>query len=438
MLLKRTLLPWLATLLRSPLAAASRSIGETCLSDEYVIKRVIVIHRHGDRSQIARSAGPAFPEAEKITNAWNSNMVIPETKEQLAKVARKRTAEKNHAELESEPLLYTGRDKDEFPYGQLTELGAQQMIAVGTALRERYQSLLHATMPLSAPNFYCRTTNLCRTNMSLRALLVGLLDTKDLATSVITIDTRAKQSETMYPDCNDEPCQAMLSRRKVLYDSNYIANNFPGYSELEAKFKSVLGYTERMSWLTAREVLFAQEIHGIEYTTGLSSADIDKSSALAGFMWGRLFKDQYMNRLSIGRFVREILRDLKAALAADSPVKFLIYSGHDSTLVPILCALDMYDDVWPPYAAYLSLEIAHAVGNEKELFVRANYNGEYKHMFKETTLWCPYDTFLTHMNRFAISSSEYAHTCKHGATETITEEEAAAMSDEVKATISSK
>ena len=53
----------------------------------------------------------------------------------------------------------------------------------------------------------------------------------------------------------------------------------------------------------------------------------------------------------------------------------LIYSGHDSTLVPLLCALGLYDDTWPPYASFLTLEfVTHKENGLK--YVRATYNDQ--------------------------------------------------------------
>ena len=133
------------------------------------------------------------------------------------------------------------------------------MIAVGSDLRNAYFHQLFADVDeISGKHFKCRSTNLCRTVMSLRALLAGLMNVSDSQTLPIdfmhpVIHTRIKSKETMYPDCNDVPCLAAMERRKALYKDNYIAKHFEGYDELESTFKSVLGYTDRVSWLTARE-----------------------------------------------------------------------------------------------------------------------------------------------------------------------------------------
>jgi hypothetical protein len=73
-------------------------------------------------------------------------------------------------------------------------------------------------------------------------------------------------------------------------------------------------------------------------------------------MWDRLFRDDQLNRLAIGRFLREWLVQLDGLAtgtirgAVDgtgqqrqtaSLPAFQIYSGHDSTLFPLLAALQI-------------------------------------------------------------------------------------------------
>lgn len=41
---------------------------------------------------------------------------------------------------------------------------------------------------------------------------------------------------------------------------------------------------------------------------------------------------------------------------ADEP-RFLFFSAHDTTVGPLLRALDVYDGVWPPFASYVFLEL---------------------------------------------------------------------------------
>ena len=97
-------------------------------------------------------------------------------------------------------------------------------------------------------------------------------------------------------------------------------------------------------------------MHGREYISAISEEEEHKVSEIAGWMWGKLFNDDKYNKLAIGRFFNELLMDLDEK-ATRNGKKLLIYSGHDSTLVPVMCALRIYDNQWPPYASYLTLEM---------------------------------------------------------------------------------
>jgi hypothetical protein len=87
-------------------------------------------------------------------------------------------------------------------------------------------------------------------------------------------------------------------------------------------------------------------------------------------------KDPTLNRLSIGPFLWEMLDDLglssflhttrtgsdRSALNSERVHKALregkrmfVYSGHDSTLVPVLCALGLYDGTYYHHYSYHTL-----------------------------------------------------------------------------------
>ncbi len=42
----------------------------------------------------------------------------------------------------------------------------------------------------------------------------------------------------------------------------------------------------------------------------------------------------------------------------------VLLSGHDSTLVPLLASLGLFEPHWPPYAAHVRIEVAHRRGGE--------------------------------------------------------------------------
>jgi hypothetical protein len=49
--------------------------------------------------------------------------------------------------------------------------------------------------------------------------------------------------------------------------------------------------------------------------------------------------------LGIGPFLDELLQAVDARVTDNSPHHLLLYAGHDSTILPILAALGIYNDV---------------------------------------------------------------------------------------------
>lgn len=442
------------------------------IPDEYILQQVVVVHRHGDRSQIARSIGLNHPESAETAEAWSTKMPSAASLRAMAAVAQSQLTDLEAPEARSlVDEIYSGEDKASRPYAQLTERGVLQLIAVGRALRNRYldgparlRLLPDASLGAAATHVYARSTNMCRTLQSLRSLLAGFyaVDGGEEAgastasalgdATALRIHTRPKVREVMFPGA-DGPCEAMAARRNVVFPPDYMDNHWPGFGELEARVKTLLGYQDRVAWLTVKEILTCSKEHGLAFPPGITLEDEAHIGSLAGWMWGRVYSDTQLNRLAIGRFVCEMADDLRAAMgpapadesanpatafASAAGKKLLLYSGHDSTLVPLLCALECYDGVWPPYASFLSLEIAQDRASG-ERFVRALYNDREVHMLGQPGPWCAFDVFFSALERVSLRHDDYRAQCSGAeaglAGEVKASANAKAYEAEVKATI---
>jgi hypothetical protein len=320
----------------------------------------------GDRSQISREIGPNFPETSDIKDIWDSKLPITKTMLQMASAAH------IPAELLSSHVkdaVFTGWDQKNIPYGQLTELGANQLINIGKELRRRYVGTLINEEHDVSSLIYCRSTHFCRTMQSLRSLLSGFLDVdggsypqKFPLLPIILV--RAKNQETMFPGA-DGPCLSMIEKRAALLADGIMENSIPEFLKLEQKMKDVLGYSDKVTWLPIKEILTCYEAHGIPFPEGISESDADRVTDLAGWMWGTLYNDDSLNRLAIGRFLRELIDVFHPAVhnlpiptpsstaqfinptsvnpnstesdginseANYNHAKMMIFSGHDSTV----------------------------------------------------------------------------------------------------------
>jgi hypothetical protein len=383
---------------------------------------VIVIHRHGDRAQISRVLGSAYPESETLASEWRSKLPSERSRKGMLLAAHPgenlvlQSADADAVDVER--TLYSGWDAVNSPYAQLTEVGCAELRRVGAELRMRYVQSGFLSPDLaqaSGGSLYLRSTSMCRTQQSLRSLLSGLFaldpdahpfnSTPTLKSLSLLgaprIFTQVRHLETMYPTA-DGSSSAMNARRAVVLPPGLVASSISGYGAFEARMRVLCGFTdkaEKVNWLQCKEVLTCHLSHNITHVSGWSAEDVEKASEITGFTWGALYKDDALNRLAIGRFMHDLRQDLTAAMTgqpraqaqaeaealtsgqqsegssvdstqtqtqssagvgvgvgvgmvgggAPCPAgkRLLIYSGHDSTLVPVLCALGIYDGKYP-------------------------------------------------------------------------------------------
>ncbi len=422
------------------------SSGYEALSSDYKLDSVVVIHRHGDRAQIGRSIGPLWPEDEEITSFWRTKLPTEDSLKTLAGTFQSSLEEIVHDDVEGiEEHLYAGEDKSAYPYAMLSELGVNQLIAVGKHLRERYidNGFISADHSKSHSEVYIRSTNMCRTLMSLRGLIAGLyeisgeshpsiLKSKDF----LSVSTRPKTLETLFPQ-GGGPCASMAKRRAEILTPESYVEGINNYEIIEEKVRDVLGLDaeESVNWIRVKEILTCHRVHGREYIAAISESEEHKVSEIAGWMWGKLYNDDKYNKLAIGRFLHELLLDIDQKVTQEGR-KLLVYSGHDSTLVPVLCALKVYDNQWPPYASYLTLEmVTHKTSGAR--FVRALYNDESVAMLGQREMLLPYETFINRLQALSIDNENYLLQCEAGSEDAASfAKEIKKMTDEVRATTS--
>jgi hypothetical protein len=53
----------------------------------------------------------------------------------------------------------------------------------------------------------------------------------------------------------------------------------------------------------------------------------------------------------------DIYQHMVNSISKADPLKFVLYSGHDTTIMPLLNAMQAWDGVWAPYASYLTFEL---------------------------------------------------------------------------------
>jgi len=288
--------------------------------------------------------------------------------------------------------------------GELTLTGAQQGVRLGKSLQERYGALLGSD---GADRLTVRSTNVARCVMTARAVLFGLLGDA-AASGPVPIATAPSNVEDLTP--NAKRC----ARLAELWDearrdwSQSAANAHPLHSPTLAALRRLMPASdlsaygvEHGRWVPLKDILTASaalpSAPPLQWGVDLDLlASIDElAAAQVGHLMGHGRDAEFQQavvRVGVGAALGRLASSLKAAAAAAAasapaatslkaaaasappatsataaspaadvqaapPAALSLFSGHDTTVLPLLTALGLWDRAWPPFCAALSFEL---------------------------------------------------------------------------------
>lgn len=249
------------------------------------------------------------------------------------------------------------------PWGQLTVLGKGETVARGEAMRRQYVGTL---LPPNADATLLAVRSTCyrRTIQTAQCLLQGLYPpaSRSLGAPPILIHSRRLADETMLPPVDT---RAACPRIYELADAAarevpmpYVRDGGPAalHAELSRAFQ--LPAESRVSLTRIREVIICRQRHGRPLPNALTAALAEELTRMNEWQWICFYASPEAASLGIGRFIADILRGQRAALAGDSPVRMQLFVGHDSTIFPLICGFTArVDDLaglkWPRYGSFV-------------------------------------------------------------------------------------
>jgi hypothetical protein len=94
------------------------------------------------------------------------------------------------------------------------------------------------------------------------------------------------------------------------------------------------------------------EGHGITFPRNVGKDIMHKLEGLAVKQWCRIYEDTSIAKRAIGRFLPEMTAKIRDAVEdMPSKVKLAIFSGHDSTISPLLSAFKVFNYEYPGFAS---------------------------------------------------------------------------------------
>lgn len=370
--------------------------------DHVRIHHVTFIHRHGERAPIhhhfsnpsdwqnqCRQTSSLFYEFALATELVNQSTTLSSSSSSESnEVPSLSTA--THYRLE-----YLHRDQDRLAtgpnachIGELTDKGKQTMFELGQQLRKVYidrSKLLDDCWTHDTP-LMARTTEIPRAALSLQALLYGLypiskrIGITSSGSSMFTIHAMREKYETMYatPQCArwvalekrarlqmrhifNEECHQLKTHpslmalfgdenRPIKTDSDSTTNGSSSDDSSQEKRPSLHSILDDFS---------CRKAHGLPLPDGFDETLFKRLEHVVAREWFGAYLDQTeLCRLSLGRFMGQFTQLMLDRIQNRKGPALAIYSGHDSTLAPLLAAWKLFDNTWPPFGSHLAIEVA--------------------------------------------------------------------------------
>lgn len=252
--------------------------------------------------------------------------------------------------------------------GELTPIGMNQVYRLGAMLRKKYVDEYHL-LPANydAKTMYVRSTDMNRTLMSATAFLFGLypLESGALPSGFqpIPIHTVSVNQDTLLAVKGYSLTQDIWKEKSLLFK-----DKLPVWSKatgIQINSFRELGYLA--------DNLRVRNIHHVSLPPGLSQSDANEMMAIAEWAMVEKFK-RHAVTYSMGHELLSLIANaMKESIQHKSPLKYILFSGHDSSMMAVMNTLGSPLNHIPPYASRLNFSLWEDAGR---YFVKVTLNDQ--------------------------------------------------------------
>eukprot|EP00466_Bigelowiella_natans_P007296 jgi/Bigna1/138065/aug1.42_g12773 len=319
--------------------------------------------------------------------------------------------------------------------GQLTDLGKLQSAALGVKLGSRYPSIV-AAISSDPSGIYVRSTNYPRTIETAQYVLRGLAN--DNWRQTITINTVPSAEELMV-GTNKKACPNLGEKFKE--GREYYARNTPAQAlklryQLQDSLSSAACSTlsvgnSKDDWkgnnlIPTNDALKCLSAHGMPLPSWADHQLAKDAHSCAGTQIAYLMqkdgKDSSfrteVSRLGIGRFLALISSSMEDFITCKPESKTMkLYSGHDTTVLPVLISYQLFNGTWPSFCSSIVWEL-HRHKTTGNHYVRVLYDFKPMSLLPVTTsgiaqtgssAFVPFDKFKALTN--SLSPTDFESEC---------------------------
>jgi len=288
--------------------------------------------------------------------------------------------------------------------GGLLDQGYHQEMENGRHLRNAYLGPegLFDTYDLAdvpAGKTYFQSDDEQRTLMSGQVLVDSMFNaTNNLIVDWHTMDFKADQM--MAP--KEEECPVLSTYRDDALQSDKYQqyNSSTEVVQLQAEVEKVFGSTADLQG-SLHDCVLANLCADKDLPEGVTQELIERIIDYRERTEAAVFshQDSIYSKTGIQQLIKRMKERIKQAIEQEDYLALAIYSGHDTTIMPLLAALGLWDEKWAPYASMVTLELYQENSSPENFYTRIIYNGkELRHKdCADQDALCPLSVLLTSM-----------------------------------------
>ncbi|KAK3580543.1 hypothetical protein CHS0354_009499 [Potamilus streckersoni] len=374
---------------------------------ELKLKQAQVIFRHGARTPIA--VIPDISQANYTKDQFSFDVAHTIFKyEELSLDGRPKTHSAYDEQGDLKPKLKGGSN-----VGMLTPLGQEQMYLFGKELKREYMNKAKLLSPEYNPEeIYVRSTNIKRTRTSARCVLAGMFGSTQLNSlqEPLKLYVDNLNTDFLIPQTND--CHVL---HKITHNAVEYWGDLPEIKRDRLLVEKNIGLDstnggKKIDFIYARDDIVARKTHGLPVPKVLLELEdlIDRRAVemlLYSFCGLHKSEQPLATRLTSGRFLSCVLENMQKK---NGP-KLYLFSAHDSTIVGVLHALNIFDNQWPPFAANIRFELYE--DSKKTEYVKIKYNGQDKVVRGCEKELCTLSDFKKAISKYTVQKQEYESLC---------------------------
>lgn len=313
-------------------------------NDEYELKLVQVLFRHGARTPLTQHSD----HKDAFENLWGDCRDPTD----LNKIRKCRN-------------------------GDLTPLGEGQLLKLGNLFREKFIMTGFLNPVLDPRQILATSTPSPRTILSCKLVLKGLFPQIDLSTLETKEDMTPFASGTTPYTCPSgkikiytQPWEQTFILGQTLTNPRLRSLYHDGRKALkDAQLDvSLLKHVEALgvprspmpSWIYLADEIASRQGHGKaqreELTPEMQTEALENARKELINIQHRFSPETL--QLGVRPFINQLMMRIASTIKHESPdLRCVLYSGHDTSLVPLRAAFGFDAEEWPPFASYLMWEL---------------------------------------------------------------------------------